>query len=289
MAVIVSNYFYQQKIERLEEELHSLENQLAREENSLNTIYQTIDSKILNTEIIANKTKLKANQALKAIVCSDANRYNNEANEQYLKYCTYVSSIKKELPSYYEKYEELQSLNDKIVEIQKELGFEESSYSHLSVISYANVSKQCKEIFSEEDILVKAVKASQEYADKLYREYYPLCLRLTNAEAGSPYCPNNDQYYIINVVENRVKSKHFPNTVRKVIFQKGQYAPTWDGSWNKKADKRTKENVRKYLRGEIKTGMPKNVVFQAMFIQGDYVWAHVSNSVDGGHYYCAKK
>lgn len=113
-------------------------------------------------------------------------------------------------------------------------------------------------------------------------------LKLVTGEAGDYYYPDLDQFCVMNVAENRVKSEYFPDTIKEVVFQPGQYQPTWDGSWSKKSDERTKRNVEKYLRGEVETGMPDNVVFQAMFKQGDNVWKHITNEVDVGHYYCAK-
>lgn len=63
-------------------------------------------------------------------------------------------------------------------------------------------------------------------------EYEALC-RIVQAEAGNQDAEG--KLLIANVVLNRVKSIHFPNTVREVIFQddggKTQFAPTKNGSY----------------------------------------------------------
>lgn len=85
-----------------------------------------------------------------------------------------------------------------------------------------------------------------------------------------------------SVVLNRVKSDRFPNTVKGVVFQNGQYACTWDGNYDKKPDKQT-INVAKYL---LKNGsqIPDYVIFQAEFFQGDSVWKRMGNT-----YFCYYK
>lgn len=54
---------------------------------------------------------------------------------------------------------------------------------------------------------------------------------LINAEAkGEPY---KGKLAVANVVINRVKSKKYPNTIKKVITQKSQFGPAKNGSLNK--------------------------------------------------------
>ena len=38
---------------------------------------------------------------------------------------------------------------------------------------------------------------------------------------------------VATVIMNRVASPAYPNTLRAVIYQSGQFAPTWNGSLNK--------------------------------------------------------
>ena len=66
-----------------------------------------------------------------------------------------------------------------------------------------------------------------------YDLYY--MAHLLYAEAGSSWCSDELQLYVGSVVLNRVESDQFPNTIRDVIYQDGQYACTWDGNFEKRA------------------------------------------------------
>lgn len=81
-----------------------------------------------------------------------------------------------------------------------------------------------------------------------------------------------------SVVLNRVTSKHFPNTIRKVVFQKGQYSPTWNGTFYNEPCSASWE-AAKYLL-ENGSQIPSNVVYQAEFKQGK-IWKKTKAA-----YYC---
>ena len=90
------------------------------------------------------------------------------------------------------------------------------------------------------------------------------------AEVGCTWIPDWVQRMVGSVVLNRVNSSYYPNTIREVIYQPGQYAPTWDGSINKTPDARTIENARYLLEnGSI---CPANVVGQNSIITGSGVY-----------------
>ena len=81
---------------------------------------------------------------------------------------------------------------------------------------------------------------------------------------------NIEQQYIASVVLNRVKSDLFPNSIKEVIFQPGQYACTWDGNFYRQC---TLENWRNamyiYRNGSI---LPDEVVWQSNCPQGNGVY-----------------
>ncbi|WP_413028727.1 cell wall hydrolase [Priestia aryabhattai] len=61
-----------------------------------------------------------------------------------------------------------------------------------------------------------------------------LMARLVQAEAsGEPYA---GKVAVATVILNRVQSPDFPNTVREVIYQSGQFTPVSNGEINKPAD-----------------------------------------------------
>ena len=103
------------------------------------------------------------------------------------------------------------------------------------------------------------------------------------AEArGEPYI---GQVAIGAVVLNRVESEYYPDTIREVIYQPGQYAPTWDGSLNKTPDARTVANARYLLEhGSI---CPENVVGQNSIITGSRVYTSYQDPILGTTvYFC---
>lgn len=57
-----------------------------------------------------------------------------------------------------------------------------------------------------------------------------LLAQIINAEAGNQ--PYEGKLAVGNVIMNRIDSPKFPDTIKDVIFQKGQFSPVSDGSIN---------------------------------------------------------
>ena len=112
-----------------------------------------------------------------------------------------------------------------------------------------------------------------------------LLSRLIYAEAGCTWIPDWVQRMVGSVVLNRVESQYYPDTIREVIYQPGQYAPTWDGSLQKTPDARTIENARYLLEhGSI---CPEDVVGQNSIITGSGVYTSYYDQVlDTTIYFC---
>ena len=285
IASMILLIFQHKEKKELMSEMTVLEQQLETEEMTLQTISEEIDTQISDLVEILRQSKIAAEKSLSAIVCSDVNMFYSEAQKYLDSFCIRRDELDIKLTEYQLAYEKSYELCSKINSIRKKLEFSEEI---LQAVSFETKMTRIDELLENSKLKASELTAeAKAYADELYKEYYSLMVQIVACEAGSPYCSNEDQYYVANVVENRIKSKYYPDTIYGVIFQRGQYAPTWDGSWEKrKPDERTKENVERYLRGEIQTGMPENVVYQAMFKQGKGVWKYVSNTVDGGHYFC---
>ena len=86
-------------------------------------------------------------------------------------------------------------------------------------------------------------------------------------------------YYTGAVVMNRVKSKDWPDTVKGVLYQKGQYSTT-----KKFYTKELPAEVYDMARDIIVNGtpdVPETVVFQAMFRQGKGTWKKINTD-----YFC---
>lgn len=100
----------------------------------------------------------------------------------------------------------------------------------------------------------------------------------------------NTQAQVVTAI-NRQKSESFPNSIRKVITQKGQYdcSRSVVNRWTKGGDKHLeREDLDKCFRqvllvlaGELIQEVPSNVVYAATGRQGSGVWMVID-----GTYYC---
>ena len=86
-------------------------------------------------------------------------------------------------------------------------------------------------------------------------------------------------YYTGAVVMNRVKSKNWPDTIEKVLYQKGQYSTT-KYFFKKEIPEECYQMARDILIYGT-NDVPSNVIFQAMRKQGSGVWKKV-----GTDYFC---
>ena len=89
------------------------------------------------------------------------------------------------------------------------------------------------------------------------------------------------QIAVGSVVLNRVADQSYPNTLHGVIYQRGQYACTWDGNFERTPTDRNWA-VARYLL-ENGSQIPVNVVYQAQHRQGHGVYGKF-----GREYLCYK-
>lgn len=92
-------------------------------------------------------------------------------------------------------------------------------------------------------------------------------------------CPDEEQLYVGSVVLNRRLNPQFPNTIKGVVFQKGQYACTWDGNYYREPTERNWANAKKLL--EEGSVLPSNVIWQSSKKQGKGVYIKTK-----WHYFC---
>jgi len=84
----------------------------------------------------------------------------------------------------------------------------------------------------------------------------------------APYCTDRHQQLVAQVVLNRVKDDRFPNTVRGVVEQPGQYHPSYAQSLPEYGTasaevQRCFANAIKAINGEVEC--PADVIFQSEF------------------------
>lgn len=103
-----------------------------------------------------------------------------------------------------------------------------------------------------------------------------LLAKLIYLENGS----GSDEVQLLtgNVVLNRVASKKYPNTIKEVIYQKGQYSVSSKIKSTKPSERAIK-NAKRLLEGE--RFCPSNVVYQSRFKQGSGVYKKIN-----GEYFC---
>lgn len=82
--------------------------------------------------------------------------------------------------------------------------------------------------------------------------------------------PDEEQLYVGSVIINRKNHRAYPNTIKEVVFQKGQYACTWDGNYYRQPTPANYKNAKWLL--ENGSVLPENVVYQAAFRQGSDVY-----------------
>lgn len=118
-------------------------------------------------------------------------------------------------------------------QIREYVSFDQKELNQNSVISYSVLQKEYCISLSETDL------------DTFYK--------IVEAEAGGE--DEVGKLLVANVIINRVKNEHFPNTVTEVVYQReggvSQFTPVSDGRINQvSVSEKTKEIVQRALMGE---------------------------------------
>ena len=113
-----------------------------------------------------------------------------------------------------------------------------------------------------------------------------LLARLIMCEIGSDGHPDEQLYNVGSVVLNRVSDSRFPDTVRGVIYQPGQYAPVISGAIETvQPTERCYEIAADLLANGSR--LPASVVWQSTEPQGSAVYAAYYSPVTGmTTYFC---
>ena len=78
--------------------------------------------------------------------------------------------------------------------------------------------------------------------------------------------PDEEQWYVGAVVLNRVNCSRYPNSIKEVVFQKGQYACTRDGNYYRQPTEANYRNAKWLL--ENGSLLPGNIIYQSKGTQG---------------------
>lgn len=137
------------------------------------------------------------------------------------------------------------------------------------------------EICRNESIRTQGLDETEISFDELY-----LLSKVLFIEAGSPKISDEWRMCIGEVVMNRVLSPEFPDTVREVIFQEGQYAGVGTPEFEYLITP-TQDCVSAALRLlEGERVMEPSVVFQANFPQGGGIYKSFYSDDFGFTYLC---
>lgn len=85
------------------------------------------------------------------------------------------------------------------------------------------------------------------------------------------------QLAVGSVVLNRVSAPEYPDTIRGVVFQRGQYACVRDGNYYRTPTDRNRQAARYLL--ENGSQIPESVIYQAQFRQGHGVWKKIGSEI----------
>lgn len=108
-----------------------------------------------------------------------------------------------------------------------------------------NIEQPKVEVKSE--VPKKVAVAPKKKEEAISNDVY-LLAQIIHAEAkGEPY---NGKLAVGNVVLNRVNSMQFPNSIEKVIFQRGQFSPVMDGSIYNKPSSESLKAAQEVLSGK---------------------------------------
>ena len=133
------------------------------------------------------------------------------------------------------------------------------------------------------EIRVEAVKPNaidtiEEFKDDPDSGLY-IMAHVINGESGSLKCSTDMRYYVGSVVLNRVRSDIYPNTIRDVVYQKGQYGCVWDGNYEKEPTEECWVVAYDLLYNDSQ--LPSHVIFQSNEPQGSGVYI-----IEQNMYFC---
>lgn len=120
-------------------------------------------------------------------------------------------------------------------------------------------------------------------AEKTYTEndLYVLS-HIISAEAGN--CSEDMMLSVGSVVLNRVADDRFPDTIEEVVFQPGQYSPTWNGAYYAEPTEGAIEAAKTLLKDG--TQIDASVVWQSNFPQGQGVYDTIESPWGSVMYFC---
>lgn len=108
-----------------------------------------------------------------------------------------------------------------------------------------------------------------------------LLAQIINAEAkGEPY---NGKVAVGNVIMNRVSSSQFPDTIKGVVYQKGQFYPVTSGSINAKPSQESINAAKEVLNGKQIVGKQALYFYNPNTSTSDWIFSRKTIMDIGNH------
>jgi len=108
-----------------------------------------------------------------------------------------------------------------------------------------------------------------------------LLAQLITAEAkGEPY---SGKIAVGNVVINRVNSSNFPNTIKNVIFQKGQFSPVTNGSIHNEPTESAMKAAKEVVNGERVVSSNALYFYNPSTAKSKWIFSRTTLATIGNH------
>lgn len=111
-----------------------------------------------------------------------------------------------------------------------------------------------------------------------------LLSKLVATEMGADWVPDWSQRAVVSIVINRVKDKRFPNTIRDVLYQPGQFNPWSYAFIYAKPSNKILSNVKYIL--ENGPNLPEGVVYESLYILGPVSATYYDPWMRNTTYFC---
>lgn len=178
----------------------------------LEECYNEVLSYLLQTSISLDIMREIYSEVQNAKVCSKANKHFNSLEAEYNKHKEEIDDIKNHISAFEEAYNEYVSMLESIPTYSRKI--REEKYAEfeerITPIANAVLGEKEKYLVNETEVTSMYENAKQ-IADDFFTEYYELMCKIVNAEAGGS--TDLDQFYVANVIENRVESTQLSSTI----------------------------------------------------------------------------
>lgn len=257
----------EQKTSNLQSELNRLNQKLtslSSDVNDLATRIQTTEDAIAKTSLDLSAAKLNQDiqyDAMKQRIKYMYERGNNsllhllfesKSMAEFLNNTEFVKNVteydRNMMNQLQEEYDAIKQKEQKLKAEKKELKELEASLDAQKAELKAAISSTNNQLSSSSQELEEAKRAAEEAIDRsednttetnpvevpeteASRNDLVLFAAILQCEAGST---NYDALLAVaTVIMNRLESGRFPNTLHGVVYQSGQFSPTWNGSLNR--------------------------------------------------------